>query len=145
LRTTMVKRKCMEVVLFMQLTLLTEVASRIFNKIAYNKRPLQAPYKTIDINKAARCYSMLIDPQSNPTALKCLLYNTTIDYLQLEEQGNAEKSVFYSAQMRLFGLVQRRRKRNRDLCHCHLWRIYKTSEMQHGNRWRRLAGLSVST
>ena len=49
----------MKVVLLILLGILTEVTSKLFNKVAQNQRPSQAPYQTIDINNAEeRCISI---------------------------------------------------------------------------------------
>jgi len=104
------RRACLELIVLAHFCLLTEVTSKIFNKISHNQRPTQPPFQSININKAeercfslcshnTKCYSILID-MSNTDAFECLPYNTTINYLQLQEKDDTRKSVFYSAEMR---------------------------------------------
>ena len=105
----MKRDKRTKLAVLMCLGLLTSVVSKRFNKIALDQRPSQAPFQTIDINRFeerclsicsrnTNCYSFLID-QSNPNGLKCLLYNTTVDYLQLGGGNPPQKSEFYSSEM----------------------------------------------
>jgi len=76
-------RKSLDMLLLLYLGLLTAVTSKVFNKVTHNKQPSQAPYQTININKAEeRCFSICS-------------HNT-----KLEEQYSSQKSVFYSAEMR---------------------------------------------
>ena len=104
----MKKRRSLRLIILICLGSMTEVTSKLFNKIAHNQRPLQAPFQTTRSRRTlcfslcthnTKCYSFLID-QSDPNALQCLLYNDTINYSELEEQDNSKQSVLYSQLMR---------------------------------------------
>jgi len=45
-------KKGMKLIVLMHLVLMGEVTSKIFNKIAHNRRPSQEPFQITNINKA---------------------------------------------------------------------------------------------